>query len=78
MNRNDYSPAHSLDAAMSSCATNNLGEFVVCRSLTIAQAMALLAELPPLARTMLGLALSSGVGRGELFCTKTSTSNVSA
>ena len=36
-------------------------------ALTIAQTTALLAELPPLARTMLGLALMSGVRRGELF-----------
>ena len=36
-------------------------------ALTIAQAAALLAELPPLARTMVGLALVSGLRRGELF-----------
>jgi len=36
-------------------------------ALTIAQATALLAELPPLARTMVGLALMSGLRRGELF-----------
>ena len=36
-------------------------------ALTIAQATALLAELPPLARTMVGLALLSGLRRGELF-----------
>ena len=36
-------------------------------ALTIAQAAALLAELPPLARTMVGVALMSGLRRGELF-----------
>jgi hypothetical protein len=36
-------------------------------ALTIAQATALLAELPPLARTMVGLALMSGLRRGEIF-----------
>lgn len=36
-------------------------------ALTIAQAAALLAELPPLPKTMVGLALMSGLRRGELF-----------
>jgi integrase len=36
-------------------------------ALTIPQATALLEELPPLARTMVGLALMSGLRRGELF-----------
>jgi integrase len=36
-------------------------------ALTMAQATALLTELPPLARTMVGLALLSGLRRGELF-----------
>jgi len=36
-------------------------------ALMIAQATALLAELPPLPRTMVGLALMSGLRRGELF-----------
>lgn len=36
-------------------------------ALTITQATALLAELPPLARTMVGLALLSGLRRGEIF-----------
>jgi integrase len=36
-------------------------------ALTTAQAGALLAQLPPLARTMVGLAILSGVRRGELF-----------
>ena len=36
-------------------------------ALTTAQASALLAELPPLARTMVGLAILSGLRRGELF-----------
>lgn len=36
-------------------------------ALTIPQAAALLAELPPLPRTMVGLALVSGLRRGELF-----------
>ncbi len=36
-------------------------------ALTIQQAAALLDSLPPLARTMVGLALLSGVRRGELF-----------
>jgi integrase len=36
-------------------------------ALTIPQAASLLAELPPLARTMVGLALMSGLRRGELF-----------
>ena len=35
--------------------------------LTIAQAAALLAELPPLARTMAGIAMLPGLRRGELF-----------
>jgi integrase len=35
--------------------------------LTTAQAAALLAELPPLARTMAGVALLTGLRRGELF-----------
>jgi integrase len=36
-------------------------------ALTIAQAKTLLEELPPLARTIVGLALVSGLRRGELF-----------
>jgi integrase len=36
-------------------------------ALTIAQASALLDALPPLARTMVGLALLTGLRRGELF-----------
>jgi integrase len=36
-------------------------------ALTIPQAVSLLAELPPLARTLVGLALMSGLRRGELF-----------
>jgi integrase len=35
--------------------------------LTIAQAAALLVELPPLARTMTGIAMLTGLRRGELF-----------
>ena len=36
-------------------------------ALTLAQGSALVAELPPLARTMVGLALLTGLRRGELF-----------
>ncbi len=36
-------------------------------ALTTAQATALLSALPPLARTMVGLAILSGLRRGELF-----------
>jgi integrase len=49
--------------------------------LTIPQAAALLDALPPLARTMVGLALLSGLRRGELFALRwreTSTSRTRA
>ena len=36
-------------------------------ALTITQALALLEELPPLARTMVGLGILAGLRRGELF-----------
>ena len=36
-------------------------------ALTIAQASALLEALPPMPKTMVGVALLSGLRRGELF-----------
>ena len=49
-------------------------------ALTIAQATALLAELAPLARTMVGLALMSGLGEANSlrFAGETSTKSVKA
>jgi integrase len=44
--------------------------------LTTAQAAALLAELPPLARTMAGVALLTGLRRGELFALRWQTVNL--
>jgi integrase len=44
--------------------------------LTTAQAAALLAELPPLARTMAGVALLTGLRRGELFALRREAVNL--
>jgi integrase len=44
--------------------------------LTTTQAMALLAELPPLARTMAGVALLTGLRRGELFALRWQSVNL--
>ena len=43
-------------------------------ALTIKQALALLEELPPLARTMVGLGMLTGLRRGELFALRWKTS----
>jgi integrase len=53
-------PAHGVDLPTLRCVRPKW-------SLTTGQAAALLTALPPLARTMVGLAILSGLRRGELF-----------